>query len=70
MIAVPIAAEPKVTTKPNSSSPSAVPGEASAKIRCRKPPGLSASSPPTASAASVYADGEVDGEQPEQRHAE
>ena len=28
MMAVPIAVEPKVTTKPNSSSPSAVPGEA------------------------------------------
>ena len=27
MIAVPIAVEPKVTTNPNSSSPSAVPGE-------------------------------------------
>ena len=27
MIAVPIAAEPNVTTNPNSNSPSAVPGE-------------------------------------------
>src|SRR6266851_1187756 len=53
MIAVPIAAEPKVITKPNSNSPSAVPGDESARIRSRKPAGLSASRPATSSAAST-----------------
>ena len=49
MIAVPIAAKPKVTKNPNGDSPSSAPGDKSAKIRCRKPCGLSASSAPTIS---------------------
>ena len=36
MIAVPIAADPNVTTNPNSNSPSAVPGDELAKIKSRK----------------------------------
>jgi len=42
-----------VTTNPNSNSPSAVPGELSARINSRNPAGLSASSPPTSNTASV-----------------
>src|SRR6266436_7310878 len=53
MIADPIAVEPRVTMKPNSNSPSAMPGELSAKIRSRKRKGLSASRPPTSKVAAA-----------------
>ena len=53
MITVPIAAEPDVTTNPNSNSPSAVPGELSAKIGSCRPKGFTTSRPPASSAATA-----------------
>ena len=45
MMAVPIEAEPKVTTKPNSNSPSAVPGEASGKNQMPQAAGIERQQP-------------------------
>jgi len=69
MIAVPIAAEPKVIANPNSNSPSAVPGELSAKIRSRSPAGIEHQQAADQQGGQHYSRGEVDREQPEQRHA-
>ena len=52
-MAVPIAVLPKVINSPNSNSPMAVVGERSAKIRSRRPCGLSASRPPSSSSAAT-----------------
>ena len=70
MIALPIAVEPKVTTKPNSSSPSAVAGERSAKIRCAQAAGIERRAGRRPGAPPAPFPCEVDREQPEQRHAQ
>jgi hypothetical protein len=53
MIAEPMAALPKVMSRPKPSSTSAAAGWRSARMRSRKPAGLSASSPPSISPATV-----------------
>ena len=65
MIALPIAVEPKVTTKPNSKSPSAVRGELSAKIRWRRSAGIEPQQPADQEQRGQNSDRKVDREQAE-----
>lgn len=66
MIALPIAADPKVMRKEASSSASAMPGELSAKISSRRRPEQAADEHRRGAGANR----EVDGEQAEQGDAE
>ncbi len=70
MIALPIAAEPKVMRKEASSSVSAMPGELSAKISSRRCPRVEPEQATDEQRGGAGADREVDGEQAEQRDAE
>ena len=70
MMAEPITAEPKVTTKPNNSSPSAVPGDAVGEDQVAQAARIERQQAADHERRQRHARGEVDREQPEQRHAE